>query len=122
MTLDPEVRAALERRTRHRLASGVEVADIYGSVGGGYGMALDDRLFEWGLDSGERELTDPIHVRLALMAGSRALPELRRLIPSRPAGSLDCARCEGTGKSCWSGHFQWLCEACGGVGWTEPPP
>ena len=103
------------------LPSGVKVVDIYGSVGGGYMMALDGRLFEWDLDFDEREVTDPVRVRLALVVGSKAVPELTRLIPQRPRQAVDCTECQGTGRTGLNGQVTWVCNACGGVGWSEAP-
>jgi len=119
--LDADVRAALQRRKRHVLPSGAEVVDICGSVGGGYMMTLDGRLFEWDLDFEEREVTDPVRVRLALVLGSKAVPELARLIPQRPLQAVDCADCQGTGRTGLNGELTWACNACGGVGWSEAP-
>jgi hypothetical protein len=121
MTLDPEVRAALQQRKRFVLPSGAEVVDIYGSVGGGYMMSLDGRLFEWDLDFDEREVTDPVRVRLALVVGSKAVPELTRLIPQRPPGAVDCGACEGSGMARLDDQLSWACNPCGGVGWIEAP-
>ena len=121
MKLDPDVRAALEGRARHRLASGVEVVDIYGSVGRGFMMALDGRLFEWNWDTDEHEITEAVQLRLALVAGSRAIPSLKRLIPQRPANAVDCAKCRGSGEASLNEEIKWLCNTCGGVGWTEAP-
>ena len=121
MTINADVRAALEQRRRHRLASGVEVVDIYGSVGGGYVMALDGRIFEWNLDIEGREVLDPVKMRLALMLGSRVIPELKLLVPRRPIEAVDCAQCQGSGERGLGEQLKWLCDGCGGVGWTQAP-
>ena len=121
MPLAEDVLDALRRRPAHRLASGLEVVDIYGSVGVGYAMAFDGRIFEWDLDIDMREVTDPTRLRLALKLGSKVIPELARLLPFRPAEALDCAECHGTGE-CGLGHeVRWLCNTCGGIGWVTAP-
>jgi hypothetical protein len=121
LTLDTEISSALRRRRSHRLPSGVEVVDIYGGVGGGYMMSLDGRLFEWGLDFDEREVTDRVRIRLALVVGSKAVPELRRLVPDRPPGAVDCEECRGTGTAVLNEQATWACNPCGGVGWRDAP-
>ena len=116
---DESALQALRQRKLHRLPSGAEVVDLYGSVGGGYMLALDGRLFEWDLETDEREVSDPISVRKALVLGSRSIPELVRLIPSRPVDAPDCRTCEGTGSQGLSDALTFVCAACGGVGWID---
>lgn len=94
MSLDAGVREALEKR-------------------------LDGRLFEWDLDFDEREVTDPVHIRLALVLGSKEVPELKRLIPQRPPEALDCRECQASGTRRLNDQLTWACNACGGVGWTS---
>jgi hypothetical protein len=95
--------------------------DIYGSVGGGYVMALDGRIFEWDLDTEPREVSVPVRNRLALVAGSKLIPELAQLIPPRPAEAGDCHECQRTGETGLTPQVKWLCSRCGGVGWLTAP-
>jgi hypothetical protein len=60
------------------------------------------------------DLRDPYWQRMALCEGARRYPELRALIPGRPAESLDCASCRGRGE--FPGHPELRCQ-CGGLGW-----
>jgi hypothetical protein len=121
MPLPDDVLAALRRRPVHRLASGLDTVDIYGSVAGGYTMTLDGRIFEWDLDIESREVTDTTRLRLALRLGAKLIPELARLLPPRPAGAIDCVECHGTGERSVGDQARWLCNACGGSGWTTVP-
>jgi hypothetical protein len=60
----------------------------------------------------------------ALILGAKHLdgPELLKLLPDRPIGAPDCARCLGTGRWKLPGHTNppeatVLCPDCGGLGW-----
>jgi hypothetical protein len=60
--------------------------------------------------------TDRSNVLRVLVWGSRRYPELRELLPARPAGAVDC-RCRShpifaEGKV--------LCPECGALGWLPP--
>jgi hypothetical protein len=121
VTIDTEVTAALQKRKRYSLSSGTEVVDIYGSVDGGFMMALDGRLFEWSMEFEEKEVTDPVRRRLALSVGCEAVPELRHLLPPRPAQAEGCTACQGSGRAKLNEQMSWVCNTCGGVGWVETP-
>ena len=119
MQIDDATREALLRRPFHRLASGLEVVDLYGSVGHGYMMALDGRVFEWELDAEDKEVLDPVGIHKALTLGARVVPELSRFIPPRPAEASDCGVCRGSGYERLGPDLKWLCGTCGGLGWSE---
>lgn len=119
MELDDEIRAALQRRHRFRLPSGVEVVDLSSSLDHSFMMSLDGRIFESDMNTDEREVFDPIAIRLALVGGSKNVPELARLIPARTARATDCTGCEGTGRTRLGAQLSWICQTCGGVGWVE---
>jgi len=53
----------------------------------------------------------------ALVIASKRMPELRALLPARPANSLDCPRCAGTGYF----YEGIVCPDCGALGWFPVP-
>ena len=57
---------------------------------------------------------DPTHRIAALVLGARRMPELRQLLPARPATAEACAPCAGTGLV----HGGIACLACSALGWT----
>jgi hypothetical protein len=89
--------------------------DLAGGPGHGFMMSLDGRIFEWDFDTDERLVVDPLQIRLALVSAT-SIPELMRLVPARPAEAVDCETCKGTGRRT-VGPIDWLCDACGAVGW-----
>jgi hypothetical protein len=55
-----------------------------------------------------------------LVEGAETYPELRGLLPLRPANSSDCATCGGTGW--WPiENTRIRCGACRALGWVEVP-
>src|SRR5215470_2423248 len=56
----------------------------------------------------------------ALVLASQNMPELKRLLPSRPPKALLCETCEGTGRV-YREIFDRgiLCDECLGLGWIE---
>lgn len=85
-----------------------------------FGIRSDGSLVRWehdeSLDS-VHELTDEFWRRTALFQGLKRYPELRELIPARPATAVDCHVCKGTGG--FLGRPELVCE-CGGAGWVVP--
>ena len=60
---------------------------------------------------------------VALVLGSRRLPELGRLLPSRPGNTPDCQRCQGCGeilvtKQADGSNRGIACPDCGALGWV----
>jgi hypothetical protein len=55
-----------------------------------------------------------------LVAGAERFPELTGLLPVRPAASIDCTRCEGTGRM-QHGSGRIRCQDCRSLGWVEMP-
>jgi hypothetical protein len=58
----------------------------------------------------------------SILAGAQktGLPELRELLPSRPADASDCSGCAGLGRIKLSPQVSSLCMTCGGLGWSSP--
>ena len=87
---------------------------LYADIGGTIFIRPDGSLIsesefptddKWQLDSRWRTV--------ALVVGARTHPELRELLPTRPASAADCLMCSGSG--IWNGL---VCGACFGLGWT----
>jgi hypothetical protein len=80
------------------------------------GIRPDGEIVQWSTEGdypGLRAVEDRLWVLSALVAGAKRYPELRALLPERPAGAVDC-QCRDhplfvSGKV--------LCGTCGGVGW-----
>ena len=75
---------------------------------------------EW---PGVQELNDRTWVNLALVQGAERYPELKALIPVRPASALTCDTCKGAGRipGLPDALKQVIC-SCGGIGWLHPDP
>jgi hypothetical protein len=121
LRLDDELVAALRQ---HRARGGAPsffvdagAVAVYASFGGAFFVTLDGRVIEedWETQSAV-VLTDEVRIREALVLGAGAVPELARLIPSRPEAARDCATCSATGWRMRVPH-RFICRECGGVGW-----
>ena len=80
------------------------------------GIRVDGELVSWSTEgeyAGVRSIEDRLWVLSALVVGMERYPELRRLLPERPTGAIDC-RCSSHPRSA-SGEI--LCGECGGIGW-----
>ncbi|HEY0710473.1 MAG TPA: hypothetical protein VGG33_26955 [Polyangia bacterium] len=87
------------------------------------GVRPDGTLVRWSTEEewpGVRELADAPWVNIALTEGAKRYPELRRLIPQRPAGARTCEQCAGSGtiRNLPDDLKKIIC-TCGGVGWLE---
>jgi hypothetical protein len=60
---------------------------------------------------------DPLKLYAVLLKGAEAYPELRALVPERPAGAQPCEACGGTGSAEGSPPPTWGCLRCMGLGW-----
>ena len=63
---------------------------------------------------------DPRLQNMAIFQGSLKYPELKELVPVKPAEALPCQECGGTGIHPINAHLgvtNILCY-CGGIGWT----
>jgi hypothetical protein len=92
------------------------------------GLRPDGSLVRWDHEADRasvRPLRDAYWQRMAICQGAKRYPELRALLPKRPASAQTCSACSGSGQV--SGAPQIICE-CGGIGWIipgeerEPPP
>ena len=116
-------RSAELAREQPHLKSSMEAAGgllLYGTIGGeGYlrpdGSVWLNEVVDW-VNDPERSVWREASGNDrwgALVLGSRRLPELRQLLPARPAGTPDCSRCEGSGFVLGGV----LCPDCAGLGW-----
>ena len=93
--------------------------------GPGYGayVSPDGDIFmeTYGLaDSSPPTVDRTTHAQAMVVAlGSRRIPELAELMPSRPQGARDCQACAGEGWKRLGPDFRFICEACAGLGWLE---
>jgi len=100
---------------------------VDGGIGYGCYVAPDGDIFMETYDAGSDEPSTFDRSRRAqiavLVLGSRTIPKLSELLPTRPADALPCAKCTGTG---WL-NPDWLqrvggrgifCDECSGLGWV----
>ena len=97
---------------------------LYGTIGSEAVLLPDGRVRIWNADQWpesdaytERDAT-PLERIGSIVLGARRLPQLRALLPERPAGTPDCACCAGTGDYPHAKGI--LCPTCEGLGWVPP--
>lgn len=84
------------------------------------GVRPDGSFVRWDHESDRasvKPLSDAYWQRMAISHGTRKYPELRALLPERPAAALTCEACGGSGQM--SGAPQLVCQ-CGCIGWVIP--
>lgn len=106
--LDEGVRRVAERK---------QAFVIYADLGGAALLDLDGRVWMFAWD-GEAAWEDSAKWRLlALVIGAERFPELKELLPVRPALAPDCSSCQGTGTFA---HLRKVkCWECAGLGWLS---
>lgn len=67
-----------------------------------------------------REEDDPRLINVALFQGSITYPEIKPLVPSRPADAKDCPYCLAKGIEPDNLELQNIVCYCGGLGWVPP--
>jgi hypothetical protein len=90
---------------------------LYADMGGECYLRPDGEIVSQSVDiaiSPERE--SAVLRTVALVAGSDLYPELKALLPERPASSRDCPACSGG----WIpvGERRLICGKCNGLGWV----
>jgi hypothetical protein len=97
--------------------------DLYGGPGGGHVLRSDGVVAKWGYESLEVEAEYEVELdpgwRLgALVIGAERIPELKEVLPTRPAEARDCAECSGQGFTDLPNAPRFLlCQTCWGLGW-----
>jgi hypothetical protein len=104
------------------LARSLDALPLYGDIGGSIFLRADGTMLS--LDHNSEELSEgvghPWEI-VALVAGAEKYPQLRSLLPERPANARDCTPCGGTGKVSVPGLDVGLgCGECWGLGWLPP--
>lgn len=91
---------------------------LMGTIGAVWLLRADGSLWTVDSDFGNpfQPLPDDWHT-CAIVAGTRRYPWLEQLLPSRPAGAVDCADCGGRGMI---GDVV-PCHGCGALGWRPAP-
>lgn len=64
------------------------------------------------------EVSDPLVAYAVCHEAARRYPELRELVPPRPAGVVPCDACGATG---WIEATGAACSVCDAMGWRAPP-
>jgi hypothetical protein len=67
----------------------------------------------------ERTVANALEANFAWFGTMERFPELRFLLPVRPADASECRICGGTGEPPWQGQHLVVC-GCGGAGWLPP--
>ncbi len=123
--------AALSALLRERIAAQVVVAGLEGwpansvtrqgllllhlDVVWVYGISADGVVLAVDVDDTQQQLETALHAVNAVAQAARKFPELRELLPERPADAIACSFCEGTGDA--GGSVACVCE---GLGWRLP--
>jgi hypothetical protein len=120
-----------ELRSRQKpwsdLVDAEDVVHLYYGLGPALFLAFDGRVImdDYFNETGVYEVSDPKEAWVAVAVGADlwGVPELRRLLPERPAGAADCPQCKGSGRlrpaeeHSQGGLFCW---ECGALGWLTP--
>lgn len=80
-----------------------------------YGISPDGVVLAVDVDDTQQRLETALHAVNAVAQAARKFPELRELLPERPAGAIACSFCEGTGDAGAS-----VACVCEGLGWRLP--
>jgi hypothetical protein len=102
-----------------------DVVHLYYGLGPALFLAFDGRVIvdDYFNETGAYEVTDPKEAWTAVAIGADVwgVPELRRLLPERPPGAVDCPDCKGSGWLRWPSadgrERSVVCERCGALGW-----
>jgi hypothetical protein len=84
------------------------------------GLRPDGSFVRWDHEADRasvKPLGDAYWQRMAICHGAKKYPELRALLPERPASAQTCGACGGSGQLSGAPHV--ICQ-CGGVGWIVP--
>lgn len=104
-----------------RVAAGANALPLFIDMGGIYAINAGGEIISFSWDNLElpREESDLRILNIVLFQGSKKYPELRSLIPKRPADALICPHCQGTGIESFSAahNIAGVVCFCGGLGW-----
>jgi len=107
-----------------------EAGEAFAQAARKYGaLPLAEGWFAWALLTDQGEVLEGVEDGTAsaaaeplrtmfLVAGAERYPELVALLPVRTITSIDCARCEGTGRMKF-GSGKVRCHECRSLGWVE---
>lgn len=102
------------------LAERYQVLPVFVGWTAFYGLQVDGQIIVVPTEEegdAEPELDERIK-RMAVFRGAKKYPELKPLVPKRPAGSPDCSYCEGRGQIDFPGvEPDTIVCYCGGLGW-----
>lgn len=120
------IRALIER------VSNGEGGEAFAQAARKYGaLPLAEGWFAWALlteqgeilegveDGSSSPASEPLRT-MFLVAGAERYPELVVMLPVRSSTSIDCARCEGTGRM-RHGTGRIRCHECLSLGWVDLP-
>jgi hypothetical protein len=121
--------AATIRALIERVTDG-ESGEAFAQAARKYGaLPLAEGWFAWALLTEQGEVlegvedgttspaAEPLRT-MFLVAGSERYPELVALLPVRSGASIDCPRCEGTGRMKF-GSGRVRCQDCRSLGWID---
>jgi hypothetical protein len=107
---------------QRELACRFDALPVYSDLGGALLLRPDGEVLSVGWDDDDaRPPKSPWHL-IALAGAAEGFPELRGVLPSRPADAVSCPQCRGAGLERWeveSGKGVTFCGKCGGLGWLS---
>jgi hypothetical protein len=112
--------STVEPRYLRILAERYQVLPVYVGWTAFYGLRVDGEIVVVPTEEDgdpEPEVDERLR-RMAIFRGAKKYPDLKPLVPERPAGALDCSYCEGRGQIDISGvEADTIVCYCGGLAW-----
>ena len=88
-------------------------------MSGALAFTVDGRVLFFSWETEQIQPTNDEWVTVAAVAAAEKYPELREILPQRPATAATCGKCGGTGKLQLTPELTPRCYTCRGLGWVE---
>ncbi len=101
------------------LARRIQALPVYTDMSGALAFTVDGRVLFFSWETEQIQPTNDEWVTVAAVAAAEKYPELREILPQRPATAATCGKCGGTGKLQLTPELTPRCYTCRGLGWVE---
>jgi hypothetical protein len=109
---------------QRELACRFEALPVYADLGGALLLRPDGEILVVAWEDEEKAVpADQRWTGLGRAAAAEFFPELRTVLPPRPAAAAACEACRGAGLERWwigASKGVTFCGRCFGLGWTSP--